>query len=142
MSPKNLAVYALMVLIVAVASTNLYTFILQQRDPITYQKVWTDTPEVKLNSVFRAHYALTRLRPCRTEVSTFMENTETHEIVRRETYIGGARAPGVYEDILLAFKVPPPANTGCYTLGTTATNYCSEGVHVIQAPYIKFCVVE
>jgi hypothetical protein len=142
MITKTAAIYAIMAVLVVMASTQLYTFILLHRDPITYEKVWTDTPEVKIGGVFRAHYALTRTRPCRTEVSTFMENEQTREVVRRENYVGGARAPGSYKDILLAFRLPPPAEPGCYYFSTQAINYCPEGTHIIQAPLIHFCVVE
>ena len=139
---KRCAIYTIMATLVFMASSQLYTFILQHRDPISYQRAWTDTPEVKIGGIFRAHYALTRIRPCHTEVTTFMENDATHEIVRRETYTGGARAPGSYKDIPLIFKLPPPAEKGCYNFSTTAVNYCNEGTHVIPAPYIHFCVVE
>ena len=142
MTVRTCAIYLIMTALVFMAATQLYTFIMQHRDPLSYQKVWTDTPKVPLGGIFRAHYALTRIRPCRTEVSTFMENDETHEIVRRETYVGAARAAGEYKDILLAFKLPPPADKACYSFSTTAVNYCDEGTHVIPAPYIHFCVVD
>jgi hypothetical protein len=139
---KTIAIYITLATFVLIGSLQLYSFIMLHRDPITYERVWTDTPEVKLNGVFRAHYALTRLRSCRTDVSVFMENADTREVVMRYNYVGGARIVGAYKDILLAFQLPPPKETGCYIFNTSAANYCPEGLHVINAPTLKFCVVD
>jgi hypothetical protein len=142
MKYKVFAIYVIMVCFVFMGSVQLYTFIMLQREPVSYQKVWTDTPEIKQDGVFRAHYALTRTRPCRTEVSVFMEKKETRQVVMRQNYIGGARKTGVYQDILLAFQLPPPSEKGCYIFSTTAINYCAEGLHIITAPPLDFCVVD
>lgn len=139
---KNTAIYAAMIVIVAVGSKDLYSFILLQRDPMFYEKTWTDTPTVRLNGVFKAHYSIARLRVCRTEVQNFMENDVTREIVLRQVYIGGAREVGSYPDVLNAFRLPPPNETGCFTFRTLAINECAEGVHTLAAPPIKFCVVD
>lgn len=138
---KTFAIYITLAAFVFMASTQLYTFIMQHRDPMHYDRVWTDTTVVKLGGVFRARYALTRLRTCRAEIATIMEREDTHEAVRRDKYEGGARLPGVYDDIPLVFTLPPPSELGCYLFSTTAVNYCNEGTHVIQAPTLRFCVV-
>ena len=139
---KQCAIYVIMIAFVFMGSTQLYTFIMQHRDPIAYHRVWTDTPEVKLGGVFRAHYDLTRLRPCRTDVSVIMEDEKSRAVVRRENYVGAARLAGRYDDIPLTFQLPPPDKVGCYLLTTTAINYCDEGLHVVPAPIVRFCVVD
>lgn len=137
---KTAGMYVLMVLIIGIASKNLYDFIMLHRDPMSYQEAWTDTPAVKIGGVLKAHFALTRIRTCRTEVQSFIENDETQEIVMRQSYIGGARAIGVYKDVLTTFRLPPPSEPGNYSLRTLAVNECVEGVHTVPAPAIRFRV--
>ena len=139
---KTSAIYLMIIVLTMVGSTQLYTFIMQQRDPIVYHRTWTTTPEVKIGGLVDLHYDLTRLRACRTDVSMVVEEEETHRAVRRENFTGAARSTGHYFDIPISLQLPPPDKVGCYLETTVAVNYCNEGQHIIAAPPIRFCVVE
>jgi hypothetical protein len=142
MTTKICGIYLMMGILVLMGSTNLYTFIMQHRDPITYHRTWTTTPKVKVGGIVELHYDFTRLRMCRTDVSMIIEEEKTHQVVRRENFVGAARAAAHYLDIPINLQLPPPDKVGCYLETTVAVNYCNEGQHVIDAPPIRFCVVD
>lgn len=138
---RRAALIILGVLAVLLGCNSLYGAILQLRPPMYYDRTWTDTPVVRLGATFRAHYAFTRLRVCKTEIQTFMRDDATGEIVLRRSYPGAAVQAGTYRDILNAFELPPPKAPGRYTFETIAINDCLEGTHSVVAPPIRFEVV-
>lgn len=97
--------------------------------------------EIRAGDSLMIRYKVVRWRVCRIDLDRLIMGDDGSLLYRDRTP-GGGHDLGSERTLVNSLHIPKDAKPGKYTLYTTASNECSDGLHTTDAPPVKFEVVE
>ena len=111
------------------------------RPPVQYEQHTAEAGTVKAGQKLVILTRINRDRHCRASLDIFITNTESRDVVRRESVAAGATDLGT-ANLRRSYDIPQTTPPGDYQFISRGYYDCAEGTHVLIFPTINFRVVD
>lgn len=130
-------------LLVVSVSLQLPRMVYRFIPPYEVIDAWIETPQVRRGDLIVVGYRAIRKRVCRLDVdhNVFSESNGL-VIIHQRSPIGTQVVDQVVEFRLDGMRVFDKVKAGRYVVAATFTSECTEVMHVVNAPLVKFTVIE